>query len=157
MKILDIITVPNKLLLQVSKPVEKIDHEVKVLAMNMLETMYENNGVGLAAVQVGVLKRIIVVDVWHDNETRPLLMINPEIIEYSDTQKDFAEGCLSVPGIRKKISRPSEITVKYFDLNGAEHVINADGLLAVCIQHEIDHLNGIVIEEKGELVLNGED
>lgn len=147
MAVLKIVIAPNPLLQMVSKPVEKIDSEVEKLAKDMLETMYASHGIGLSAVQVGILKRIIVVDVdWakEDGQKKQYIMINPEIIENKETS-DFNEGCLSFPDEFVKITRPKIITVKYQDLTNATHTLKADGLLSTCIQHEIDHLNGKTI------------
>jgi peptide deformylase len=153
MPILKLVTAPDPLLSQVSNNVDAIDEKIKTLAYNMLETMYAENGVGLSAVQVGVLKRIITIDVTQVRDKNGILlqegeqfiMINPEITEYSNEKKEYDEGCLSFPGESVKIDRPAKIKVAFLDLEGAKKEIEADGLLAVCIQHEIDHLNGITI------------
>jgi peptide deformylase len=160
MTILPIIIFPNPLLKKISEPVQKIDDELKKLMNNMLETMYADKGVGLAAVQVGVLKRVIVMDVsyttdecngdhhhgHHHHELynqKPMFLINPEIVKSSKEQSIYYEGCLSFPEVRADVKRPEMVQVKYLDYNGAEQILEASGLLATCVQHEIDHLNGI--------------
>lgn len=155
--ILDLVLSPDPLLKEVSHKVEKVDKELQTFMKNMLETMYHQHGVGLAAVQVGMLKRILVMDVDYNaeptsdlNDTKfsisnqnPRFLVNPEIIESSSSLSTFKEGCLSFPGARSNITRPKEVTVKYLDFNGDEKIENMTGLLATCVQHEIDHLNGI--------------
>jgi peptide deformylase len=145
MAIRTIITEPNKILRQVSKPVEKVGDEERKLMKDMLETMYQANGIGLAAIQIGVPKRIIVMDISKDNEKKdPKYFVNP-IIKNKDTYKaTYEEGCLSVPNQFAEIDRPSKCEVEYLDFNGEKKIIKAEGLLATCIQHEIDHLNGIL-------------
>ena len=149
MAILNLVVAPNPLLQRKSLPVTKITENTKKLAMNMLETMYYNKGIGLSAVQVGVLERIIVVDIkWPDTDkpsNEQYIMINPEIIQTSENQNDYNEGCLSFPNESVNITRPQIITVKYLNFDGQSEEIEADGLFATCIQHEIDHLNGITI------------
>lgn len=160
MAILPIITFPNPLLKQVSKPVEKVDRHIQKFMDDLLETMYDDRGVGLAAVQVGELKRILVMDVdykiegcngdhghHHDHDhivgKNPLFLVNPEIISASKEISTYNEGCLSFPELHAEISRPAKVKVKYLDYHGKEQVLEAEGLLATCVQHEIDHLNGI--------------
>ena len=162
MTILPIVVFPNPILKQTSKSVEKIDDELKKLMTNMLETMYADKGVGLAAVQVGVLKRVIVIDVeykveeeecdghhhshhhhHHISNQKPMFLINPESISCSKEQSVYYEGCLSFPEVRADVTRPELVKVKYLDYSGAEKILEADGILATCVQHEIDHLNGI--------------
>ena len=149
MAILNLVVAPNPLLQQKSLPVTKITENTKKLAIDMLDTMYYNQGIGLSAVQIGVLERIIVIDVkWPDTDkssNEQYIMINPEIIHISEKQNDYNEGCLSFPSESVNITRPTIITVKYLNLDGKEEKIEADGLFATCIQHEIDHLNGITI------------
>ncbi len=149
MSVLNLVIAPDPLLQQVSTPVEKITDEIKNLCKDMLDTMYASHGIGLSAVQIGILKRIIVVDVKWPELERPsseqYIMINPKIIENSKIKNDYNEGCLSFPNEQVKITRPKVIMVKYLDENATEHTIQADELLATCIQHEIDHLNGITI------------
>lgn len=153
MTVLKIVTAPNKILSEVSKPVQAIDETIRELANNMMQTMYEANGIGLSAVQVGVLKRIITVDVTQERDDlgnlistgKQFIMINPEIIKQSEEKQDFEEGCLSFPGEHVKIQRPNKITVSFKNLDNEEQKLEADGLLSICIQHEIDHLEGITI------------
>lgn len=136
-----ILTSEDKFLRKKSKKVAKVDDSVQTLAKSMIETMYESNGIGLSAVQVGVLKQIIVID----NSGEPIVMINPLITKVSDEYVEMEEGCLSCPDIFKMISRPSSLSVKYRDLNGKPHFENYDGLIARIIQHEILHLYGELI------------
>ena len=145
MTIREIITVPNPLLKTISEPVKVIDDEVLSLIDDMIETMYAAPGIGLAAIQVGVPKRILVIDIARDDEARnPLSFINPEIIHPSKILNSFEEGCLSVPGVFEEIKRPDECTVKYLDKDGVEQSVHCKGMLAIVIQHEMDHLNGVV-------------
>ncbi len=145
MPLLPILRFPDPRLKKLAEPVRNIDENIRRLARDMAETMYEAPGIGLAATQVDVHKRVIVIDI---SETRDQLftLINPEIVE-SDGQQVCEEGCLSVPGIYDKVERAENVVVRYFDLEGQERTIEADGLLAVCLQHEIDHLNGKVFVE----------
>ena len=142
MSLLPILRYPDPRLKKVAGRVDKFDDSIRRLASDMAETMYEAPGVGLAATQVDVHKRVIVIDV---SETRDqlLVLINPELVE-SDGLQVCEEGCLSVPGIYDKVERAERVTVRYLDLAGQEQRLEAEGLLAVCIQHEIDHLNGKV-------------
>jgi peptide deformylase len=145
MTIREIITVPNPLLKTISEPVKVIDNEVLSLIDDMIETMYAAPGIGLAAIQVGVPKRILVIDIARDDDARnPLSFINPEIIDPTETLNSFEEGCLSVPGVWEEIERPDECTVKFLDKDGVEQSIRCKGMLATVIQHEMDHLNGVV-------------
>ena len=140
-----ILTVPNPLLRKVSEPVNSINAEIKNLMDDMLETMYSAPGIGLAAVQVGVLKRIIVIDLSKDGEKKnPLFIVNPQITYKSDNLISYEEGCLSIPNQFAEVKRPSSCKVNFLDYHGKKTEINADGLLATCIQHEVDHLNGIL-------------
>ena len=140
-----ILTIPDPLLRKVSEPVTSVNTEVKNLLDDMLETMYAAPGIGLAAVQVGVLKRIIVIDLSKDGEKKdPLFIINPEITYKSDELISYEEGCLSIPNQFAEVKRPSSCKVNYLDYDGKKREINADGLLATCIQHEVDHLNGVL-------------
>ena len=145
MAIKTILTEPNKLLRQVSKPVDKVGKYEQKLMDDMLETMYEANGIGLAAIQIGVPKRIIVMDISQDKEKKkPKYFVNP-IIKNKDSEKaTYEEGCLSVPEQFAEIDRPSKCEVEYLDYNGNKQLLKADGLLATCIQHEMDHLEGIL-------------
>ena len=144
---LAIIKLPDPVLRKVSAPVERIDAEVRKLADNMLETMYAAPGVGLAAVQVGVPRRVIVLDTAKgENEPkRPLVMINPEIVARGEEMREHEEGCLSIPDVRIDIERPSSVTVRFLDRDGKPQELVAEGLLATAVQHEIDHLNGRLI------------
>lgn len=153
MAILPLVIAPDPFLNQPSEKVEVVDDEIRALLDDMLETMYASQGIGLAAVQVGVHKRLVVVDVEYPSPRyegeeagpgKPMKLINPEIVESSDALHDYDEGCLSFPGQYSSVTRPEVVTVKYLDENGKEQVLEADGLLATCIQHEIDHTNGIV-------------
>jgi peptide deformylase len=139
------VTVPDETLRGRSVPVETINADIKALAADMLETMYAAGGVGLAAVQIGVPKRVVVIDVSRGEEPKkPMVLVNPEVVSHSIRLNSFKEGCLSIPGYMAVVERPAEVTVRYTDLDGASNVIDAEGVLATCLQHEIDHLNGIL-------------
>lgn len=141
-----IITLPDPQLRKVSAPIERVDAELLKLADDMLETMYDAPGVGLAAVQVGVLQRLIVLDVSDDEDKpQPMTLINPEILKLGDTTRVHEEGCLSIPDFRLEIERPATVVVGYLDREGKPQELQADGLLATALQHEIDHLNGKLI------------
>ena len=143
MAILPIITAPDRRLKVKSKPVDVVDDAVRKLLDDMLETMYLAPGIGLSAVQVGVTKCLITVDVSRDEEDdAPLFLINPKIVEYSDRIETYNEGCLSLPDQFADLPRPEAITLDYQDYDGAPQQLRADGLLSRCIQHEIDHLKG---------------
>ena len=147
MTVLPIYVVPQAVLKQKAEFVSTITPEIKQLMEDMLDTMYAAEGIGLAAPQVGVSQRVIVMDVEQTEDGgrgNPLRMINPEIVAASEETSDYEEGCLSIPGQLAMVERPSEVTVKYLDENGAEQTIEADGLLATCLQHEIDHIDGIL-------------
>ncbi len=145
MAIRDIITAPDPRLKQRCKPVDKVDAEIVQLMDDMLETMYLAPGVGLAAPQVGVTKRVIVVDVSKDEDNRnPHQMANPELVWTSDEMLDYEEGCLSLPDHYAEVTRPAKIRVRYLDRENEIRELEADGLLAVCIQHEMDHLEGVL-------------
>ena len=142
---LPILVAPDPFLKQIATPVDTVDDDIRTLLADMLETMYDANGIGLAAPQVGVSKRILVADVVKsDDEPRPIKMVNPEIIEASDVLNTYEEGCLSLPENYAEVVRPEHVVVKYLDENGETRELEADGLLATCIQHEIDHLDGIL-------------
>ena len=145
MSVKTILTEPNKQLRQISKPVESVGIEERKLMDDMLDTMYEANGIGLAAIQIGVPKRIIVMDLSKDpNKKEPRYFVNP-IIKNKDSKKStYEEGCLSVPNQFAEIDRPSQCDVEYLDYNGNKKILHAEGLLATCIQHEMDHLEGIL-------------
>ena len=144
MTIRNILTEPNKILRQVSIKVEGVGKEEQKLMDDMLETMYAANGIGLAAIQIGVPKRIIVMDLSKDKEKKPMFFVNPEINNKNKIHSIYEEGCLSVPNQFAEIERPSTCEVKYLDYNGNQKIIKAEGLLATCIQHEMDHLEGIL-------------
>ncbi len=145
MAVLPLTKIPDPFLLAVSLPVETIDDDIRVFAQDMLDTMYNSGGVGIAAVQVGKLLRITAIDVnYRDGERKPLIAINPEIVASSEEQSSYDEGCLSVGPYRSFVSRPARITVSYTDLEGEKHQIEADGILATCFQHEIDHMDGVL-------------
>jgi peptide deformylase len=145
MSVKPILTEPNKLLRQVSEPVESVGDEEKRLMDDMLETMYAAPGIGLAAIQIGVPKRIIVMDISRDeNKKEPRYFVNPVIKNKNDDKSKYEEGCLSVPDQFAEIERPNSCEVEYLDYNGKKQLLKADGLLATCIQHEMDHLEGIL-------------
>ena len=145
MAIKNIITEPNKKLRQVSLPVEKVGKEEQNLMNDMLETMYDAKGIGLAAIQIDVPKRIIVLDISKsENEKKPMFFVNPLIIKKDLNLATYEEGCLSVPDQFAEIDRPSKCEVEYLDYNGNKKLLKASGLLATCIQHEMDHLEGIL-------------
>ena len=136
---------PDPILRKKSEALEKVDTDTQKLMDDMLETMYAAPGIGLAAIQIGILKRLVVIDISKEEEKRqPLFLVNPEIIYRSKKTSVYEEGCLSLPGQFAEVERPSECTIKYIDYYGKEKELKADGLLATCIQHEIDHLNGIL-------------
>ena len=140
-----IIIEPDPILRKKSDAIEKVDDELRKLMDEMLETMYEAPGIGLAAVQVGILKRLIVIDISkEDKKKEPIFLINPKIIFKSSNTSTHEEGCLSLPGHFAEIERPAECHIDYIDYDGKKKNIKAKGLLATCIQHEIDHLNGIL-------------
>ena len=145
MTIKPLIILPDPILRLVSKPIETFDGEVKKLADDMLETMYDAPGIGLAAIQIGVARRMLVLDVSKDGEDKkPLVFINPEVVASSDARSVYEEGCLSIPDYYAEVERPATITVRHLDRDGKEQMTEADGLLATCLQHEIDHLNGVL-------------
>ena len=145
MALRQILIEPNEILRQKSLPVESVDKDIKILMDDMLETMYAAPGIGLAAIQVGVPKRIIVLDIEQkERKKSPLFFVNPEIISKSENLTTYEEGCLSVPGQFAEINRPENCHVKYLDYHGNKKEINAKGMLATCLQHEIDHLEGIL-------------
>ena len=151
MAILDIVTYPNPLLKKISKPVERFDNELHKLLDDMYETMLAKNGVGLAAIQVGVPIRALIIDIGDEDgkQSKETLIevINPEFLEWSGTQKD-KEGCLSVPEYFDEVERYEKVKVKFFDRFGKEHIVDADGLLSVAFQHETDHLDGHLFIER---------
>ena len=140
-----IITEPDKLLRQVSKPVSKVGKREQELMTDMLETMYAANGIGLAAIQVGIPQRIIVMDISkEENKKEPRFFVNPIIKNKDPFKATYEEGCLSVPNQFAEVNRPSKCEVEYLDYNGNKQLLKAEGLLATCIQHEMDHLEGIL-------------
>ena len=142
MSIKDIITVPNETLKKISKPIEKVGANEKKLINDLFETMYNSNGIGLAAVQVGILRRVLVIDVSHkDEKKKPLSFINPIIKKVSDETSIYEEGCLSIPDTFIEIERPKICEVEYIDLDGKIQNLKCDGLLSTCLQHEINHLD----------------
>ena len=146
MTIKPIITVPNEILKKISNPIENVGDSEKKLVNDLFETMYNSNGIGLAAVQVGILKRILVIDVSTKEEKKnPLCFINPVIKKISDETSVYEEGCLSIPDTYIEIERPKICEVEYIDLNGKLKNIKCDGLLSTCLQHEINHLDGKII------------
>ena len=141
----NIVIEPDPILRKKSDILEKVDDELRILLDDMLETMYAAPGIGLAAVQIGILKRLIVIDISKDKEKKnPIFLINPEIISKSKNTSIYEEGCLSLPGHFAEIERPEECQIKYIDYDGKKKEMKANGLLSTCIQHEIDHLNGIL-------------
>lgn len=164
MAIREIIEVPDPLLKQVSKPVDRFDEDLRTLVADMFETMYDAPGIGLAAIQVGVPLRVLVIDLQepdpdaepedcgdhgcgHDHRPAirdPRVFINPEILDPSEEMQTYTEGCLSVPDIFAEVDRPARIRARWQDLDGNAHEEEMDGLMAICLQHEIDHLEGIV-------------
>ena len=145
MTVKTILTEPNKILRQISLPVEKVGNEERRLMDDMLETMYEAKGIGLAAIQIGVPKRIIVMDIANkDQEKEPIYFVNPLIKKKNSEHSTYEEGCLSVPNQFAEVNRPSTCEVEYLDYNGNKKILKASGLLATCIQHEMDHLEGIL-------------
>ena len=141
-----IITLPDeKILREVSKPVAAVDHSVRSLWDDMLETMYRAPGIGLAAIQIGVPRRLIVLDLSKDGEDKaPMFLANPEIVWSSEAMSDYEEGCLSIPDYYDMVTRPSDVKVHYIDRQGETKELQAGGLMATCLQHEIDHLNGVL-------------
>jgi peptide deformylase len=145
MTVKKILTEPNKILRQVSKTVDKVGDDERALMDDMLDTMYDAPGIGLAAIQVGVPKRIIVIDISRDEDKKePRYFVNPVIKNKNEEKAKYEEGCLSVPDQFAEIERPNACEVEYLDYNGKKQLLKADGLLATCIQHEMDHLEGIL-------------
>lgn len=164
MALLPIIEVPDPRLRQISSPVEEVDDDVRALIADMFETMYDAPGIGLAAIQVGVPKRILVIDLHEPAEEGgepvrdPRVFINPEILTESDQEVPYTEGCLSIPDQYADVDRPDRIRARWLDENGVSHEEDIDGLLAVCLQHEMDHLEGVLFIDhlsrlKREMVL----
>jgi len=145
MTIRPILTAPDPRLKAVSEPVARVDAEIRALIDDMIETMYGADGIGLAAIQVGVPKRVLVMDIAQkDGKKNPIAYVNPKILWASEEMATFEEGCLSVPEIWDEVERPARIRAEYLDRDGKRHEIEADGLLATCLQHEMDHLEGVL-------------
>ncbi|WP_259781492.1 peptide deformylase [Aestuariispira ectoiniformans] len=156
MAVLPILVAPNPVLKKKAEPVEKVDAEIVQLMNDMLDTMYDAPGIGLAAPQVGVSKRILVMDVSRDDEeAKPLRMANPEVIWESEELMTYEEGCLSFPEQYAEVDRPAQVKVRFLDENNETREIEADGLLATCVQHEIDHLDGVVFVDHISTVKRG--
>ncbi|MBP8246403.1 MAG: peptide deformylase [Phenylobacterium sp.] len=145
MAIREILVVPDPVLKQISTPVEVVDDDLRALMDDMLETMYAAPGIGLAAIQVGVAKQVIVMDLAApDTEPQPRYFVNPEILWASEDTAPYEEGCLSIPEIYDEVERPARVKLKYLNYQGEEVIEDAEGLYAVCIQHEMDHLKGVL-------------
>lgn len=151
MTVLPILEAPNPLLKTKAAPVEHVDGELRRLADDMLETMYDAPGVGLAAPQVGVMKRLFVLDIAdrkRGEPARPMALVNPEVVWASGDALPLEEGCLSLPGQFADVARPSAVRLRYLDLEGQARELDADGLLARCVQHELDHLDGVLFVDR---------
>jgi peptide deformylase len=149
MSIRPILILPDPRLKLVSAPVAEVNDEVRALAASMFETMYEAPGIGLAAIQIGEPTRLIVIDVARkDEERKPLTLINPEVVWRSPELSVYEEGCLSIPEYYEEVERPAMVTVRFLDQNGAECEMTAEGVLATCLQHEIDHLDGVLFIDR---------
>ncbi len=157
MSVMEILSIPNPKLKKISEPVAEVDASVRRILDDMADTLYDAKGVGLSAPQIGILKRLVVIDVSRGEidengnkikDRNPLYLINPEIIEASKEQEMLDEGCLSVPDEWGEVKRHCQVTVKYLDRSGREQTLTADGLLGQCLQHEIDHLDGIVFIDR---------
>ncbi|MGB3540953.1 MAG: peptide deformylase [Mesorhizobium sp.] len=145
MSIKPLIILPDPVLRQLSKPVERVDTPLRKLADDMLETMYDAPGIGLAAIQIGEPLRMLVIDLAkEDEEPAPYVFINPEILERADERSVYEEGCLSIPDYYAEVERPASVRVKYLDRDGKSQEMEAEGLMATCLQHEIDHLDGVL-------------
>lgn len=159
MSIKPLVILPDPLLRQVSKPVERFDADLRKFSADMLDTMYDAPGIGLAAIQVGEPLRMLVIDLAKEDEPRaPQVFINPKVLSSGGERNVYEEGCLSIPDYYAEVERPKQVRVSYVDLDGKPHEIEADGLLATCLQHEIDHLNGVLFIDyisrlKREMVL----
>jgi peptide deformylase len=159
MALRDILIIPDKKLRLISEPVTRFDKELRALVDDMFETMYAAPGIGLAAIQIGVTRRVITMDLAkQDDPKAPQVFINAELIWKSDERSLYEEGCLSIPDYYEEVERPTRVKVKYQDIEGKQHEVEADGLLATCLQHEIDHMNGVLFIDylsklKREMVL----
>ena len=146
MTIRPIITIPDPILRKKALPVERVDDALRQVADDMLATMYDAPGIGLAAPQIGISRRLVVLDTSGDEETkRPLVLVNPEIVKLGEEKRVYEEGCLSIPDVKIEIERPSTLMVRFLDRDGKAQELAADGLLATAIQHEVDHLDGRLI------------
>jgi peptide deformylase len=145
MPIRPLVKLPDAQLRVTSAPVGEVTDEIRALASDMLDTMYDAPGIGLAAIQIGVPKRLVVIDLGKtEEERRPVVLIDPEIVAVSEETRIHEEGCLSIPEYYEEVERPDRVTVRYRDLDGKQVETEADGLFATCVQHEIDHLNGVL-------------
>lgn len=144
MAIRDIISFPDSRLRLVCAPVDRVDDTVRTLMNDMLDTMYEAPGVGLAAIQIAVPRRVVVIDIADGVPLKPVRMVNPEIISFSEDMSSRVEGCLSIPDYTDTVERPTRCTVRFLDETGERRVIDCDGLMATVVQHEVDHLNGVL-------------
>lgn len=145
MSIKPLVILPDPLLRQVSKPIESFDADLRKFSADMLETMYDAPGIGLAAIQIGAPVQMLVIDLAKEDEPKaPQVYINPRVLWSSDERNVYEEGCLSIPDYYAEVERPKQVRVSYVDIDGKAHEVEADGLLATCLQHEIDHLNGIL-------------
>ena len=150
MAVRKVITLPNGILHQKSSPVEKFDRDLRRLVRDMFDTMYDDDGIGLACVQIGILKRIVVIDLQDDNPEHKVVLVNPKITFFSKEKSVLKEGCLSVPEQQYDVLRPVEVEVSFVDEFGKPKNIKADGIFAKCIQHECDHLDGITIVDRSK-------
>ena len=145
MAIREIIKLPDKRLRLKSEPVKRVDAGIRKLVDDLFETMYDAPGIGLAAIQIGVAKRVVTMDLSKkEDDHKPQVFINPEVVWKSDEKSKYEEGCLSIPEFYEEVERPAQVKVKYLDIDGNEQEIEASGLLATCLQHEIDHTNGVL-------------
>ncbi len=146
MALRDILVIPDPVLRKVCEPLAEVTPEMGTLFDDMLATMYDAPGIGLAAPQIGLLQRVVAIDITKDEDVDkdPMIFVNPEITWESDELADYEEGCLSIPEVFETVTRPAQVTVSYLDREGKHSSLDCDGLLAVCIQHEIDHLNGVL-------------
>jgi peptide deformylase len=145
MSIKPLVLLPDPLLRQVSKPVESFDADLRKFSADMLDTMYDAPGIGLAAIQVGAPVQMLVIDLAKEDEPKaPQVYVNPRILWSSEERNVYEEGCLSIPDYYAEVERPKQVRVSYLDIEGKSHEVEADGLLATCLQHEIDHLNGVL-------------
>ncbi len=145
MAVREILILPDKRLRKVSEPVKKIDASIRKLIEDMFDTMYDAPGIGLAAVQIGTMKRVVTLDLAKKEEPKnPQVFINPEIVWSSDERSTYEEGCLSIPETYSEVERPAQVKVRYLDLEGTQREVDAEGLLSTCLQHEVDHINGVL-------------